>query len=310
MNPARRYGVLALKGWAMGAANIIPGVSGGTVAFITGIYEELIHSIKSFDASAVKLLCKGDIKGLIAHINLPFLAAIFVGVAASLFSLAYLLEYLLTNYELPTMAFFFGLILASIYLVGKQVKQWSGSAIVCLLIGIAIAVGIAFLKPASENASFVYLIICGIVAACSMILPGLSGSYVLLIMGNYLLILNAVATLDISTLAPVGIGAIAGLVIFSNLLDFVFKKAHDATVALLTGFVFGSLLIIWPWKNTLTEEAILEDGEVKLIEKGYEWLAPAINVEFAAALGLIMAGGLAVILIERLGAAKPDSATA
>ena len=310
MNPARRYGVLALKGWAMGAANIIPGVSGGTVAFITGIYEELIHSIKSFDATAVKLLFKGDLKGLIAHVNLPFLAAIFVGVAASLFSLAYLLEYLLTNYELLTMAFFFGLILASIYLVGKQVKQWSGGAIVSLLIGIAIAVGIAFLKPASENASFIYLIICGIVAACSMILPGLSGSYVLLIMGNYLLILNAVATLDIGTLAPVGIGAVAGLVIFSNLLDFVFKKAHDATVALLTGFVFGSLLIIWPWKNTLTEEVILEDGEVKLIEKGYEWLAPAMTVEFAAALGLIMAGGLAVILIERLGADKPDSAAA
>lgn len=305
-----RYGALMLKGYAMGAANVIPGVSGGTIAFITGIYEELIHSIKSFDLQAVQLLLKGRVKDFVAHTNLPFLAAIFLGVGLSIFTLAALLSYAFEHYEALTMAFFFGLILASIYFVGQHVKRWSAGPVLMLLLGTALAVGIALLNPAGENTAFFYLFICGIVAMCSMILPGLSGSFVLLIMGNYWLILTAAKDRDIQLLIPVALGAGFGLIAFSHLLDYVLKRFHDQTVGLLTGFVLGSLLIIWPWKHTLTEERLLPDGEIKVAEIGYQWMLPAMNGEFFAALGLIVVGALLVWAIEQFGASKPTSSAA
>ncbi len=300
-----RYGALMLKGYAMGAANVIPGVSGGTIAFITGIYEELIHSIKSFDVQALQLLLKGRVKAFSEHTNLPFLLAVFLGVGLSVFTLAALLSYAFEHHEVLTMAFFFGLILASIYFVGKHVSRWSFGAVFMLVLGTALAVGIALLNPANPNDGFLYLFVCGIVAMCSMILPGLSGSFVLLIMGNYWLILTAAKDRDIDMLIPVALGAGFGLIAFSHLLDYVLKRFHNQTVGLLTGFVLGSLLIIWPWKHTLTEERLLPDGEVKVAEVGYEWLLPAVNGEFFAALGLIVVGALLVWGIEQFGAQKP-----
>ena len=293
----------------MGAANVIPGVSGGTIAFITGIYEELINSIKSFDVQALQLALKFKVREFITHTNLYFLISVGVGVVVSIVSLAKLLEYLFINHETLTMAFFFGLIVSSVYLVGKQIDRWDPAAIFMLLLGIGIAVGIAFLKPAQENANPVWVFVCGIVAISSMILPGLSGSYVLLIMGNYLLILNAISNLKINILIPMCLGCGVGLVAFSHLLSYIFKHFRNGTIALLTGFVAGSLAIIWPWKKTVflrddTGEFILKRGKEKIVS-GYEWFFPQMDGQFAFAALLMIIGAVAVIIIGRFDESKP-----
>ena len=288
MKNTGKYAALAAKGAAMGAANVIPGVSGGTIAFITGIYEELIDSIKSFDVKALKLALGFKVRDFAAHTNLSFLVPVFAGIGVSIFSLAKLLEYCFVNHESLTMAFFFGLIVASVYLVGKQIDKWDAAAIGMLAVGAGIAVGIAFLKPAEANENPIWVFICGIVAISSMILPGLSGSYVLLIMGNYLLVLSAIGDLALGILIPMALGCGVGLVVFSHVLSYVFKHFRNGTIGLLTGFVFGSLAIIWPWKEKvyLTDEngaVILKRGVEKIVS-GYEWFAPPIDGPFFGAL--------------------------
>lgn len=293
----------------MGAANVIPGVSGGTIAFITGIYDDLIHALKSMDLAAVKLLFQGRFREFSQHIKLPFLMALFVGVGLAVITLANVLSYAFEHYETATMAFFFGLILASVFFVFRFVKRWTPVVVAMLVIGVGIAAGIALLTPGTENTGFVYLMICGVVAICSMILPGLSGSFVLLIMGNYWLILAAAKERNLALLAPVMLGCGLGLVVFSRLLDYVLKRFHDQTVGMLTGFVIGSLLIIWPWKDTLTEERELPNGEIKEAVTGYEWLLPQPDAAFFTSLALIAAGAGLVWIIEYLGAGRKDAAT-
>lgn len=247
----RYYLLLILKGAGMGAANVIPGVSGGTVALITGIFEELIDSIKSFDLESLRLLLRGRFKEFAKHVNLYFLLAVFIGIALSIISLARILEYLFTYYPVYIWAYFFGLILASIYFVGRTINQWKISVISTFLIGTAIALSISFLSPATENDNFFYLIVCGIIAICSMILPGLSGSFVLILLGNYqLVVIKAVNDIRLEILLPVLIGAIVGLIAFSHLLSWIFKKFRNETIATLTGFISGSLIILWPWKKS------------------------------------------------------------
>lgn len=283
----------------MGAANVIPGVSGGTIALITGIYERLINAIKSIDLTAAKHVLKGEWRVFWTLIDGSFLVALFAGIAFSIVTLAKLLEFLLESYETLTMAFFFGLILVSIYFVGKTVRQWSATSLLALLIGIAIAVGIALLAPASENSAFGYVFLCGIVAMCSMILPGLSGSFVLIIMGNYALILAAIGTADMSILLPLGLGCIFGLVAFSHLLAIIFKHFHDQTVSLMTGFIAGSLAIIWPWKNTLLTTITRDGKPPKEVVSGYEWFFPTLDTSTALAVLLMLAGVLTLYLIEK-----------
>lgn len=300
---------LFLKGLAMGAANVIPGVSGGTIALITGIYEELIDSIKSFDLKALKLLQQFKIAEFIAHVNAYFLAAVFAGIFISILSLAKLLEFLLESYELWTMAFFFGLILLSIYSVGKTVSKWDAKSVIALIVGTAVAVSIAFLAPATENASFFYVFLCGIVAICSMILPGLSGSFILIIMGNYALILGAVGNFDINILIPLMIGCVVGLVAFSQLLSWVFKHHKDATIATMTGFILGSLCIIWPWKSA--DVLIIErpGKEAKEVVMGYEWFIPDFALaETWVGIGLIVFGMLSIWIIEKLAGDNTEHA--
>lgn len=247
------YIFLALKGIAMGAANVIPGVSGGTIALITGIFERLINAIKSFNLKAIKLLFKGEWKALATHIDLWFLISVFLGIAIAILSLAHLLGYLFEHYPIHVWAFFFGLIMASVWFVARQIGKWNAVSILFFILGIAVAVGISMLEPSKENESIPYLLISGMVAACSMILPGLSGSFVLLIMGNYqLVMIDAVNDLNLGILLPVVIGAAVGLLAFSHLLAWVFRKFRDQTIALLAGFILGSLKILWPWKETLT----------------------------------------------------------
>lgn len=291
----------ALKGLAMGAANVIPGVSGGTIAFVTGIYERLINSVKSYDLAAVKLLLSGQWKVFVEKTDFYFLFSILLGVAISIVSLAKVLEFAFVNYESYTLAFFFGLIIASIIGVGKQIAEFSFTNIIFLIIGTAIAVGIAFLPPAEANDSFLYLILCGAVAISSMILPGLSGSYILLLMGNYVLVMQSISSFDFAVLVPIAIGCIVGLLLFARFLSYLFKNYQDATVSLLTGFVAGSLVIIWPWK--VTEFMTLESGKEKAT--GYDWYWPAMNVDFLFAIGLMVFGFFLVWGIERL--AKPNS---
>ncbi len=288
-----------LKGMAMGAANVIPGVSGGTIAFITNIYERFINALKSFDLEVLSLLFKGKIRDLIEKVDFWFLSSVLGGVAVSILSLAKLLEFLFINYETLTLAFFFGLIIASIIAVGTQVESWSASTVISLVIGTAIAVSIAFLPPANANDAIWYVFLCGIVAVCSMILPGLSGSYILLLMGNYLLVLQAISGFKFKIIIPMAIGCIAGLLVFSRLLSYLFAHYKSQTIALLTGFVTGSLVIIWPWK---TPEYMTVADKQKVV--GYSWEWPEFNGHFVFALTLVIVGFGLVMLIERAGQAK------
>lgn len=296
-----------LKGMGMGAANVIPGVSGGTIALITGIFERLINSIKSFNLTALKLLFTGKWKAFAEHVDLKFLVAVFLGVAVAILSVAKLFKFLFDNYPVYIWAFFFGLILASIYYVGRTVNKWNIGSIVFFAIGTGIALLIAFGTPAQENHNFIYLILCGVAGTCSMILPGLSGSYVLLLMGNYeYVMIDAVNMLTtspteaIKILVPVVIGAVVGLIAFAHLLSWIFKRFHDQTVALLTGFILGSLPIIWPWKSSLTN--VLKDGTEKVV--GYLWQWPTINAEFFIALAIMLLGIVIIVVTEQLATKK------
>lgn len=300
----KTYLYIFLKGFAMGAANVIPGVSGGTIALITGIFERLINAIKSFNLKALNLLLKGKIKDLIEYTDFYFLVAVFTGMVASLVSLARLLDYLFINYPVFVWAFFFGLILASVYYVGKTVKKWNLSVIFTFAIGTAIAITITSLNHATENDAFYYLVLCGVVAICSMILPGLSGSFILILMGNYqLVMLDAINNADIGILIPVIIGAIGGLIAFSHVLSWIYKKYKDQTISTLTGFILGSLSVLWPWQqeNYLLNELgehVLKDGE-KIVAGTTKYLPESFNNEVIIAVSLVVIGFISISLIEK-----------
>ena len=286
---------LVLKGLAMGAANVIPGVSGGTIAFITGIYERLINALKAFDVEALKLLVARQWRTFAIKTDIGFLAAVLAGVAISIVSLAKVFELAFEYYEVYTLSFFFGLIIASILGVGRQISKYNWINIIALVLGVAIAASIALLPPAEPNQSFFYLILCGAVAICSMILPGLSGSYILLLMGNYILVLHAISSFNFDVLLPIAIGCIVGLLVFARLLSYLFKNFRDFTISILTGFVAGSLAIIWPWKITLF--MTLESGKEKAT--GYKWYLPELDQMFFIALVLAVVGFFMVWLMER-----------
>ncbi len=291
----------------MGAANVIPGVSGGTIAFITGIYERLIDALKSFDLRALRHLLKFDLAGFARHVDFGFLAALGAGVVTSILTLAKFLKYAYEVSPVLVGAFFFGLILASIFSVGRMVKSWRVTEIVALLLGLGVAVWLAFLNPVCENTNPAYLAVCGVAGMCSMIIPGISGSFVLLLMGNYkLIVLDAVNNLrqmnfseSLPILIPVGIGAAIGLVALSHVLSWLFKRYHDTAVALITGFVVGSLVIIWPWKQavysaSIEGKVISWERELPNFQLGHTWIAIAWLV-----------GGIALIgIMEKLAARR------
>ena len=286
--------ILFLKGMAMGGANVIPGVSGGTVAFITGIYERLINALKSIDLESLKLFFSGRFGAFSKKVDFNFLAVLFLGVFVSILSLAKVLELALERHEVLTLSFFFGLILASIIAVSRKIEKISLATVIAFCVGAFIAIAIAFLPPAQPNGTFFYLTLCGIVAVCSMILPGLSGSYILLLMGNYLLVLRAVSSFDFSIMIPMILGCIIGLITLSRLLSYLFLNFKDQTIGTMVGFVAGSLLIIWPWKTTILESF---DGKEKAV--GYVWNLPDLDVTFFISLGLILGGFLLVLWMER-----------
>jgi len=258
--------ILFFKGIAMGAADVVPGVSGGTIAFISGIYEELLSSIKSVDLEALKLLTSFKFKAFWQKINGNFLIVLFAGIAFSILSLSRLVLYLLENQPILLWSFFFGLIVASVFLVAKQISKWSALPVLALVIGTAIAYYISSIgSVADENASLLYVFICGAVAICAMILPGISGSFILILMGAYQLIFGTIKELLDSLVASnfaaffnhlklilvFIVGCLFGLISFSRLLSWLFKNYHNTTVALLIGFLIGSLNKVWPWKETI-----------------------------------------------------------
>jgi len=306
----KEYVGLFFKGVAMGAANVIPGVSGGTIALITGIFEKLIHSIKSIDIVALKFLFSGKLKQFVDRVNLYFLVAVFLGIAVSILTLAKLLGFLFENYPVLIWSYFFGLILASVYFVGRRINKITIGVVVAFIVGTAIALVITLLSPATPNGDFYYLFLCGIVAICSMILPGLSGSFVLILMGNYeLVFIKAVNDFDVKILGPVVLGSIVGLIAFSHLLSWIFHRFKEVTISLLTGFILGSLSILWPWKENIyqTDEfgnLLLKNNGEPIIQ-GYERILPDnLNPEVLIAVGLIITGIISIWLLEKMAEQK------
>ncbi len=300
------------KGFAMGAANVIPGVSGGTIALITGIFERLIDSLKSFDLKALRLLLKGKFKEFAKHTDFVFLLVVMFGAVVSIVSLAKILTFLFVNYPIFIWAYFFGLILASVWFVGKTIDKWTIGVGLWFTLGTAIAVVITILNPATENASFLYLFLSGVVAICSMILPGLSGSFILVLMGEYELVLRAVDEFNFMQLLPVALGAGLGLLAFAHLLSWLYKKYKNQTIALLTGFILGSLAILWPWKKSFDKNGILintdkfgkllGEGEIKVF--GYERIIPNLDTIFFISILLAVLGFLSIWIIEKTASKK------
>ena len=261
-----QYIFITLKGIAMGAADVVPGVSGGTIAFISGIYEELITSINNINPSLIKVWKKEGFNAFWKKLNGNFLVALFLGIFISLFSLATLVSWLLENEPVLLWSFFFGLVAASIFFVGKEITRWNMGTVIILIIGAAIAYFITTL-PASENAtSLPYLFMSGALAVCAMILPGISGAFILVLLGSYKTILDAVHERNIQVVLTVAIGAIFGLLSFAKLLKWMFSHYKNLTLALLTGFILGSLNKIWPWKLVL-ETKIIGDKIIPLKEQ-------------------------------------------
>ena len=246
-----RYIVLALKGCAMGMADVVPGVSGGTIAFISGIYEELLDSIRSVDATALRLLLRFRLAEFWRHINGRFLLPVLLGIAVAIFSLARLMTYLLTNHPIAIWSFFFGLIVASALLVARQIGLWDWRTVLAFAVGAAAAWWITVATPAETPDDWWFVMLSGAIAICAMILPGISGAFIRLLLGKYQYIMHAVGEFDIPVIAVFVIGAAAGIISFSHLLSWLLKHWHDVTVAVLMGFMVGSLNKVWPWKETV-----------------------------------------------------------
>jgi len=258
----KEYLAITLKGMGMGAADVVPGVSGGTIAFISGIYEELINSIKSINLTAVQKLFKEGLVSFWKHVNGSFLLALFAGIFVSVLTLAKIIEIFLINHPVLIWSFFFGLIIASAIFVGKKITRWSAATFISIVIGTAIAFYITRVSPAETTTAYWFVFISGALAICAMILPGISGSFILLLLGKYQFVLNAVNEARLDVIAILGLGAIVGLLSFSNLLSWLLKKYHDLTVALLAGFMIGSLNKIWPWK-VVQETFVDSHGVIK-----------------------------------------------
>ena len=265
MSLIKKYFPLTLKGIAMGAADVVPGVSGGTIAFISGIYEELLNSLKSFNGTAVKKLFKEGFGAFWQHINGWFLLFLVAGIGISILSLSKLILYLLENYPNLIWSFFFGLVVASAVFVAGTIKKWSWDVILAAIIGTGIAYYVTVATPSQTPENYGFIFITGAIAICAMILPGISGSFILLLMGKYEFILNSLNNMKFDIILTFIAGCFLGLIGFSHVLSFMLKKYHNATVALLTGFMFGSLNKVWPWKEVLETQII--DGEEKILRE-------------------------------------------
>jgi len=287
----------------MGAADVVPGVSGGTIAFITGIYEELINTIKSVNLSSIKLLFTFKLKDFWKAINGNFLLALISGIGISFYTLARLIKHLLETQPILIWSFFFGLIVASAIVIAKKITEWKARTIIAMLIGIGIAYLITEITPAEAPTSYWFLFLSGALAICAMILPGISGAFILVLLGSYNYILSALSSFKIDVIAVVGAGAAVGILSFSHLLSWLLNKYHNMTIGLLSGFMIGSLNKVWPWKETITTR-IDRHGEVipvlqdNILPGTFETLANQDSQLFFA-LALAVVGFLLIWIMEK-----------
>ncbi len=319
---------LILKGLGMGAANKVPGVSGGVVAFVAGFYEEFIYSLQKVNIKAFKLLINGRFKSFYQYINGRFLSLLFLGMIVSYFSVSKILDYLIEHYELYVWSVFFGMIIGSIYYISKDFKDWNFKTYISLTIGIILGVAISFLDPATENDNLLFVFFCGVISVSGMTLPGFSGSFILIILGNYVLLLvdsvNAlydtfaeIITGDfgfitnyerirmLKVLAVFTIGSVVGLVTFSHILNYILKHYKSITISTIIGFIIGSLGVVWPWKETIFKtntqgNYILDSSGGKVIEN-YTRFIPELNSQTYYAIFFILIGILIVLALEIYG---------
>lgn len=289
----------------MGAADVVPGVSGGTIAFISGIYEELIDSISNVNIKTLRLWKMEGFASMWRKLNGNFLLSLLIGIGLSIITLAKLIRHLLETQPILIWSFFFGLVLASIIYVAKQITRWNLGTILLLLIGALTAYYITTLTPQTANASYPYIFLSGALAICAMILPGISGSFILLLLGMYKPVLDAIHDKNIALLSTLAIGAVVGLLSFSRLLKWLFDHYENLTLAILTGFIIGSLNKIWPWKEVLASEMI--NGKLKILdEKSVSPFSFQGDHQLIFALLLGLTGFLFILLLERM-AVKKDS---
>lgn len=295
------YVVIALKGVAMGAADAVPGVSGGTIAFISGIYEELISTISNINLDLFKTLINQGFVHFWKALNGNFLLALLTGIVLSFVSFMRLSKYLLENHPVLIWSFFFGLIVASIYFVGKQITKWNAGVFIVFAIGSIIAFYISKLPSMGTNESSWFLLVAGAIAICAMILPGISGSFILIILGAYKILSDALHDFDIKKIAIFATGALIGLLSFSHVLKWLFKNYHNITLAVLTGFILGSLNKVWPWKKTLTWHTNSEGIKTPLLQESVSPYVFEGDNQLLFAILLMILGFLTIFILERLG---------
>lgn len=295
------YLIISLKGIAMGAADAVPGVSGGTIAFISGIYEELISTISNVNLSLFKTLFSKGFNAFWAQLNGNFLLALLSGIILSFVSFMRLAKYLIENEPVLIWSFFFGLIIASIYFVGKQITKWNIPVIIGLIFGAIIAFYISTLPSMATNENAYFLFFAGALAICAMILPGISGSFILVILGAYKTLSDALHDFDIKRILVFVLGAIIGILSFSRLLKWLFKHFHNLTLAILTGFIFGSLNKVWPWKETLTSYTNSKGIEIPLLEQSVLPASFEGDPQLFKAIILIIVGFLTIFILEKVG---------
>ena len=319
---------LILKGLGMGAANKVPGVSGGVVAFVAGFYEEFIYSLQKINGKAFKLLINGRFKSFFQYINGRFLGLLFSGMIVSYFSVSKILDYLISNYELYVWSVFFGMIIGSIYYISKDFKDWNLQTYLALIIGTLIGISISFLDPAKENDNLWFVFFCGMISVSGMTLPGFSGSFILILLGNYVLLLvdSVNALYDsfadmirgdfsffqnderirmLNVLGVFTLGSFAGLVTFSHVLNYILKHYKSITLASIIGFIIGSLGVVWPWKKTIykmnEDGSMLFDSSGAKVIENYKRFIPEFNQETYIAIGFIIIGIAIVLALEIYG---------
>ncbi|MBJ7539648.1 DUF368 domain-containing protein [Marinomonas transparens] len=297
-----------LSGVMMGAADVVPGVSGGTIAFILGIYDRLLGALSGVNKESIGLLFKGDFKGLWRHFDGVFLLPLALGIMTSILAIAGLITHLLATYPSYVWSFFFGLILASAYFLVSQIRGFSWAHLFVLIIGIAVGAALSLLVPSQFGTSYIMVFFAGMIAICAMILPGISGSFLLLMMGMYGFILSAVKGFDIAVILVFSTGALIGLLSFSKVLHYLLDHARSMTLAVLTGVMLGALVKVWPWK-IIDSWAMVGDKKMSMEEHlVLPWHVPSFYWldDFMLPLVFILVGLLSVILIYYISLRNVD----
>jgi putative membrane protein len=289
----------------MGAADVVPGVSGGTIAFISGIYEELLESISNINFKLLKTLKSAGIKAAWKQVNGSFLLALFIGIFISIISLAKTIKWLLENESVLLWSFFFGLVLASIIYIGKQVEIWNAKIIILFILGISFGYAVTVIPPTNVgDINYLFLVFAGAIASCAMILPGISGSYILLLIGVYPIVMTAITTKDYKIIGAIAVGVIVGLLSFSKLLKWLFQNYKNEMLIVLTGIMLGSLNKVWPWKEAISTYIDRHGVTKPLVEQSISPFSFNGDPKLMLAIILAIVGFGLILLMEKLAVKK------